>query len=327
MKREVASVRCCEDARCCRPRPLSKFLLQLQRVRSRLRSSRRVQAALPVIAMLAAAGLWGPSFVATKVALREVPPLTVAFLRFLLASCFLYPLCRISYPGTELNWSDHRRLILGGLVGVTFFFVLENIGVSLTTAGDASILMATIPVICLLAETLWFRKTTNWRRGKGIIVSIIGVCMVIRQAPSSGGEAQVAGDVLVLVATLCWAAYTLLGRALNQYPKLILVSHQTVYGMCMLSPFALSEMGQWQIPSSLACLSILYLGIMCSAITYLLYNYALKELAASQVSTFLNLVPVIGVMSAVFLLDEQIYSIQIVGGAIILVGVAVTTRA
>ncbi len=151
--------------------------------------------------------------------------------------------------------------------------------------------------------------------------------MVIRQAPSLGGGAQVLGDLLVLAATLCWAAYTLLGRTLNRVPKLTLVAHQALYGMLMLFPFALFEMGQWQNPSLVPCLSILYLGLMCSAITYLLYNYALKELAASQVSTFLNLVPVIGVLAAMFLLGEQIQPIQILGGGVILVGVIVSTRA
>lgn len=134
------------------------------------------------------------------------------------------------------------------------------------------------------------------------------------------------GDLLVLAATLCWAAYTLIGRTLNRVPKLTLVAHQAMYGMLMLFPFALFEMGQWQKPSLIPCLSILYLGLMCSAVTYLLYNYALKALAASQVSTFLNLVPVIGVLAAVLLLGEQVQLIQIIGGAVILVGVAVSTR-
>lgn len=121
-------------------------------------------------------------------------------------------------------------------------------------------------------------------------------------------------------------SFTLIGRTLSQVPKLTLVAHQAMYGMLMLFPFALFEMGQWQKPSLIPCLSILYLGLMCSAVTYLLYNYALKALAASQVSTFLNLVPVIGFLAAVLLLGEQIQLIQIIGGAVILVGVAVSTR-
>jgi drug/metabolite transporter (DMT)-like permease len=323
----TAVARCCEDACCCTPPLTSDVIRPGEQAGGRLRSSRRVEAALPVVAMLGAVSLWGPSFVATKVALQEVPPFTIAFLRFFVASCLLYPLWRISNQHTVLNRNDRRLLFLGGLVGVTFYFVLANFGLNLTTAGDAAILMAAIPVICLLAETVWFRKAIPWRRALGIIVSIIGVFMVIRQAPSLGGGAQVLGDLLVLAATLCWAAYTLLGRTLNRVPKLALVAHQALYGMLMLFPFALFEMGQWQKPSLVPCLSILYLGLMCSAITYLLYNYALKELAASQVSTFLNLVPVIGVLAAMFLLGEQIQPIQILGGGVILVGVIVSTRA
>ncbi len=319
--------RCCEDPDCCVP-PLGPGVIRSRgEAGGLLGCSRRGQAALPVVAMLAAVTLWGPSFVATKVALQELPPFTIAFLRFFVASCLLYPMWRISSRNNVLDRNDRRRLFLGGLVGVTFYFVLCNLGLNFTTAGDAAMLMAAIPVICLLAETVWFRQAMPWRRGLGIIVSIIGVFMVIRHAPSLGGGAQALGDLLVLAATLCWAAYTLIGRSLNRVPKLALVAHQAFYGMLMLSPFALSEMGQWQKPSLVPCLSILYLGLMCSAITYLLYNYSLKALAASQVSTFLNLVPVIGVLAAVILLGEQIEPIQIIGGGVILVGVVVSTRA
>jgi drug/metabolite transporter (DMT)-like permease len=326
MKDLTVQARCCEGADCCMPVLASEVIRAREQAGVPLISSHRVRAVLPVAAMLAAVSLWGPSFVATKMALQEIPPFTIAFLRFFVASCLLYPLWWISNQRTVLNKEERRHLFLGGLVGVTFYFVLANLGLNFTAAGDAALLMAAIPVICLLAETVWFRQSMPWRRGLGIIVSIIGVFMVIRQAPSLGGKAQVLGDLLVLAATLCWAAYTLIGRTPNRVPKLTLVAHQAMYGMLMLFPFALFEMGQWQKPSLIPCLSILYLGLMCSAITYLLYNYALKALAASQVSAFLNLVPVIGVLAAVFLLGEQIQVIQIIGGAAILVGVAVSTR-
>jgi len=326
MKDLTVRARCCEDLDCCTPMLTPEVIQPREWAGVPIISSRRVQAILPVAAMLAAVSLWGPSFVATKIALQEVPPFTIAFLRFFVTSCLLYPLWRISSRDTFLDRSSRRYLFFGALFGVTFYFVLSNLGLSFTTAGDAAMLMAAIPVICLVAETLWFRQAIPWRRGLGIIVSIIGVFMVIRQAPSLGGMDRVLGDLLVLAATLCWAAYTLIGRTLNRVPKLALVAHQAMYGMLMLSPFALFEMGQWQKPSLIPCLSILYLGLMCSAVTYLLYNYALKALEASQVSTFLNLVPIIGVIAAVLLLGEQVQLVQMIGGAVILVGVAVSTR-
>jgi drug/metabolite transporter (DMT)-like permease len=140
------------------------------------------------------------------------------------------------------------------------------------------------------------------------------------------GDAHLVGDLLVLAAAACWAAYSLLGRTLNHLPRLTVVTRQAIYGTFMLLPLALSESPRWQELSLMPCVSILYLGLVCSAITYLLYNYALKGWAASKVSTFLNLVPVIGVMAAMLLLGEQIQLIQIIGGAVILVGVAVSTR-
>src|SRR5574337_1592713 len=86
------------------------------------------------------------------------------------------------------------------------------------------------------------------------------------------------------------------------------------------------ESARWQKLSPVAGLGILYLGLMCSAITYLLYNYALKGLAASQVSAFLNLVPAIGVITAMLLLGEQIRVVHILGGVVIIIGVIVSAR-
>ncbi len=316
--------RSCEDAGCCGPPAISHSPGALEPAKAGQRARR--QTGLPVLAMLAAVALWGPSFVATKVALREVPPLTIAFLRFLVASCVLYPLWRLSDERAVAKTIKRHHLLLGGLIGVTFYFILENLGLQLTTASDAALLMAAIPVICLLIEAVWFGQSIPWRRGLGIIVSVLGVFLVIGQAPAIGGLAQVVGDVLVVAAALCWAAYSLVGRTLNQYPKLTVVAHQTMYGMLMLFPCVVLEMGQWQPLSLAASLSILYLGVMCSAMTYLLYNYALKGLAASQVSTYLNLVPVIGVMTAAFALGEHIRLLQILGGLVILGGVVVSTR-
>lgn len=280
-----------------------------------------------MVAILVAVSLWGPSFVATKVALREAPPLTVAFLRFLVASCFLYPLWRNSNERAALHTISRRQLALGGLVGVAFYFILENLGLLLTTASDAALLMAVIPVACLIAEAVWFKQAIPWRRGLGILISILGVFLVVGQAPTLGGGSQLLGDVLVIAAALCWAVYSLLGRTLNQYPQLTVVTHQTIYGMLMLFPFALLESAGWQRLSLAGSLSILYLGVMCSAVTYLLYNYALRGLAASQVSTFLNLVPVIGVITAMLVLGEHVQFIQVLGGAVILAGVIVSTQA
>ncbi len=327
MNSSTARAACCENPGCCSQSPAPNLVERFAQIRIGLRTSRQLQAGLPIVAMLIAVSLWGPSFVATKVALREAPPFTIAFLRFFVASCFLYPLWWFSSERAALNMNSRRYLLLGGLVGVTAYFILENLGVQLTTAGDAALLMAAIPVICLVVEAVWFRQTISWWRSLGIVISIPGVLLVMGQAPALGGQGRLLGDLLVLAAAVCWAIYSLLGRSLKQYPKLTVVAHQTLYGTLMLVPFAFSESARWHGLSLATDFSILYLGLMCSAMTYLLYNYALKVLAASQVSTFLNLVPVIGVMAAMLLLGEQILFTQILGGGVILVGVVMSTLA
>lgn len=280
---------------------------------------------LAVAAMLAAVTLWGPSFVATKVALRDMGPLTIAFLRFLVASCVLYPVWRRSREATRLGSATHRRLFAGGLLGVAGYFILENLGVQRTTAGDAALLMAAIPVIALLAEVVWLKQPISLKRGAGIAVSFAGVVLLIGRARAAGGSNRVLGDLLVIAAAFLWAAYSLHGKTIHHVPKLAVVTYEAIYGTLLLAPFALLESPQWRPVSLPSALGVAYLGVMCSAATYLLYNYALKTLAASQVTAFLNLVPVAGAGAAVLLLGEHLQLVQLLGGAVILAGVAIST--
>jgi drug/metabolite transporter (DMT)-like permease len=285
----------------------------------------RGRAWLAVAAMLGAVTVWGPSFVATKVALRDLPPLTIAFLRFLVASSVLFLVWRRSPQAARLDGATHRRLFAGGLLGVAGYFILENLGVQRTTAGDAALLMAAIPVIALLAEALWLKQPVSLTRGAGIAVSFAGVFLLIGRARASGGSNRVAGDLLVVAAAFLWAAYSLHGKSVIHVPKLTVVTYEAIYGTLLLAPVALVESPQWRPVSLASALAVAYLGVMCSAVTYLLYNYALKTLAASQVTAFLNLVPVAGAGAAVLLLGEHLQPAQLLGGAVILAGVAIST--
>lgn len=285
----------------------------------------RGRALLAVAAMLGAVTVWGPSFAATKVAMRDLPPLTVAFLRFLVASCILYAVWRRSPQAARLDGATHRRLFAGGLLGVAGYFILENLGVQRTTASDAALLMAAIPVIALLAEALWLKQPLSLTRGAGIAVSFAGVFLLIGRARAAGGGNRVAGDLLVVAAAFLWAAYSLHGKSVTHVPKLTVVTHEAIYGTLLLAPAALVESPHWRPLSPASALAVAYLGVMCSALTYLLYNYALKTLAASQVTAFLNLVPVAGAAAAALLLGEHLQPMQLLGGAVILAGVAIST--
>lgn len=280
---------------------------------------------LAVAAMLAAVTLWGPSFAATKVALRDMGPLTIAFLRFLVASCVLYPVWRRSRERIRLGSATHWRLFAGGLLGVSGYFILENLGVQRTTAGDAALLMAAIPVIALLTEVIWLKQPLGLKRSAGIVLSFAGVFVLIGRARAAGGSNRVLGDLLVIAAAFLWAAYSLHGRTINHVPKLAVVTYEAIYGTLLLAPFALLESPHWRPLSPASVLAVAYLGVMCSAATYLLYNYALKALAASQVTAFLNLVPVTGAGAAVLLLGERLQLVQLLGGGVVLAGVAIST--
>jgi drug/metabolite transporter (DMT)-like permease len=203
---------------------------------------------------------------------------------------------------------------------------VENLGVQRTTAGDAALLMAAIPVIVLVVEAIWLKQPVSLTRTAGIVVSFGGVFLLIRGGQATGGSNRLVGDLLVIAAAFLWAGYSLLGRTLDRVPKLAVVTYQAMYGTAMLAPAALAEHRQWRAVSSSSVLAVAYLGLLCSAVTYLLYNQALKKLAASQVTAFLNLVPVVGAAAAVLVLGEHLQLLQVLGGGVILTGVVMSAR-
>ncbi|HEY5990448.1 MAG TPA: DMT family transporter, partial [Streptosporangiaceae bacterium] len=165
------------------------------------------------------------------------------------------------------------------------------------------------------------------KSGAGIALSFAGVVLLIGRARAAGGSNRALGDLLVIAAAFLWAAYSLHGKTINHVPKLAVVTYEAIYGTLLLAPFALLVSPRWRPVSPASALGVAYLGVMCSAVTYLLYNYALKTLAASQVTAFLNLVPVAGAGAAVLLLGERLQLVQLLGGGVILAGVAISTAA
>lgn len=279
-----------------------------------------------ILAITTAVFIWGFSFVGTKIALRDVPPFTIALVRFSLASLMLYSILHWRKDSVKISVPDKKRMALTGFLGISLYFAFENTGIKLSTASDAALLMAAIPIFTVLLERVWQKKTIPRSRSLGILISIAGVYLIIGRAPTLPQGNRVLGDVLVLLAAIVWAIYSLVSKSLDRYPKLALVAYQEIFGALCLIPFALAEFQSWRPVHPSSVLAILYLAIFCSALAYLLYNYALKSLEASQVNAFANLVPFLGLLAGMLILKESVHLLQLAGGFLIMGGVALSSR-
>ncbi|WP_234348024.1 DMT family transporter [Streptomyces specialis] len=278
--------------------------------------------ALAVVAIVGAALIWSTSFAVTKVALDHVPPMTIGAMRFTVAALLLGVAVRCR-PG----WSPpppRRRAFMGlaGLLGITAYFALENVGVELATASDASLIVASYPIITLALEFVVNRTGVSPVRLVGMLLAIVGVWLIVQQGADESGGNRLWGDVILILGGVVWAVYNLVARRDGSgCSPLVVTYYQTLAGAAGFLLLSLTEYERWETPPADDLLRVAYLAGFCSVAAFLAYNYGLRRVSSSVAVNLLNLVPVMGLISAVVLVGETVGMIQVLGGAIVIVGV------
>ncbi len=269
--------------------------------------------------------LWGVSFPVSRVAVREIPPLALATGRFALAALLLWPMAR--RRGLSFPRADVPAVLWLGFLGVTLYFALENYGLVFTTASHASLIVATVPLGSAAVEAVRRRRMPRPLAIAGMAVAAAGVTIIVR--PDGSSPRSLLGDLLVLGAMAAWVAYTFLARDLmTRTPALLVTAATMAAGAAFLLPLAAIEsfFVPLRAPSLSAWASLAYLGILCSAAAYLLWNLALPVLGVSVANNLLNVIPLVSVLTGVLALGEPWTAGIAAGGALILAGVIAVER-
>jgi drug/metabolite transporter (DMT)-like permease len=282
---------------------------------------------LPILAVLGAMFFWGLSFVSSKAILNTgFPPMTMVATRFLIASIVLIPLQRRLDPDFRLKKRDRLFLFLSALFGIFFYFLCESRGIKYTSASNAALITAAIPALTVGVEYLLFRNSIRWFQGLGIALSIVGVYFVVQRTPGQYDRALL-GNLLMFGACLSWVAYNMFSRNLHRGLQGVnLITFQSVIGTVLLLPVALGEARSWSVGSLGVWLNLLYLGVVCTALSFFLYLYALARLGPVRVTSFINLLPVVSVIGGMVILGERLLAVQMIGGAVIILGVFLVNR-
>ncbi len=269
---------------------------------------------------------WGISATSTKIVLQEVPPATLAFIRFSLAAGLLWVINHMVHPKVVLKREDRKRMLFCGAIGITAYFIFETYGISLISASNATILLASIPIFTLFGEHIALRRKIKPVESIGAFITLLGVGLVIGKTISlQGAFEEVIGSMLLIGAAVSWVIYSIANKELDKkYSTLFNSTYQSIFGSMLLFPFALSEYSEWGAISLLSWGNILYLTIFCSALCTFMYLTALKSLGPTVTNVYINLMPFVGVMTAYIVLKEQLYPLQIAGGLIIILGIFIT---
>ena len=276
--------------------------------------------------------VWGASFVATKVALLEISPITIVWLRFLMGVVIL-GLAVIFRKQFKLpaksEWSYFALL---GFLGITFHQWLQSNALQTSEAGTTAWIVSTTPLFMALLGWVLLRERLGWIKYLGILLAFLGVLVVVSKGnfgSISIGRFGAPGDVLILISTVNWSVFSALSRrGLKSHPASLMMFYVMSFGWVFTSLAFLTTQGFVEIPALTwnGWLGVFFLGVFCSGLAYIAWYDALQALTTAQTGVFLYIEPLVAVVVAFFILSEPITWVSLIGGAVILFGVWLVNR-
>lgn len=269
---------------------------------------------------------WGFSFVSTKVVLSQIPPISIAFFRQLIAAATLIILVYYTRTPSRIALNDIGNIAVASFFGIVMYFVFENLGLQYTTASNASMIVAALPGFTLFGEALLFKFKVTWKMIFCLTLSLIGAFLVVTvNGKVDLSSASFFGNLLVLIAIVCFVIYNILNRNLSdKYGSLDIITNQSIASIFLFIPFIIPEMKKWPAFSELSVtvlVNLLFLGVFCSGFANIFYIYAARRLGATVSSAFLNLVPMVTVVCGYVILQDRLTWIQVCGMALIMIAI------
>jgi drug/metabolite transporter (DMT)-like permease len=273
--------------------------------------------------------IWGASVPVSKAAVAEVPPLLLAWLRFAITALLLWPAYR-SRRRAGASAIALRPALGLGLTGIALYYLGYNVGLMYTSATHAALIMSATPALTLVLAAVWLHERFTPVTIAGVVLSVAGVLLIVT-GRTAGAHAPdpLLGNALIIAAVGAWAVYTILAKRSAHLDPLVVTVATSVAGVALLTPAVVVEfaLGARMALTATGFAAVVYLGVVASALGYAMYSASLRVLGAAQASTYLNLLPVVGVASAMVMLGERIDTRTLVGGVAVLAGVALATMA
>ena len=272
-----------------------------------------------VLSMVFCNVMWGLSFIASKHALSSgFSPMMLALVRYVMASACLLPMTLMKEKRLRLRRADILPMALSGLMGITLYYFFEYQGISRTSTVNASLILAAIPILTMVVEAVVDRRRMRGPQIAGAVISVAGTAIIVLGG-SSEGAASLAGDLLILGASVVWVAYIFISRKLHDgYSSLSMNTWQALIALVTLIPMALADpCDLGAIPAS-GWLAAAVLAVICSALCYWLYGNALHEMSPLASAIFINLIPLTTLLGGVMLLGETLTWQAALGGAMII---------
>lgn len=270
---------------------------------------------------------WAANFIVVKAANEQIPPVTFAFLRFGIAALTL--LIAMRWREGSFGWPGRDAVaILGlGALGFGVYQILWSVALQEIPAGDSALLIAATPVITALLAVVSRADTLTRLKLTGSLVSFAGVAVIVASGPGLTIGGELVGDVLTLLAALCWSIYTAFGAPiLRRHSPLRTTAWAMVGGSLVLAIPAFVQ-GQGVDYASIqpgAWAGLAFSAFVPAGLANVVVFSAIRLLGPTRITAYQFLVPFIAVLLGAAFIDEPIRFGQIIGGVVIVLGVIVT---
>jgi drug/metabolite transporter (DMT)-like permease len=290
-----------------------------------LNSSKAFRYLLILLAII----FWGTSFVATKTVLHEIKPVTIIILRLILASILLTIIALSTKRKFSLNLKSHGWIFILALVAV-FHLWIQVTGLQYTTAANTGWIIGTAPIFMAILGFFFYKEKITPLQFLGTLVALVGLLLLIGKGDITNiGLIENQGDLLVLGSAFTWGVYSMVNKKISlSYSPLMTILYLFLMMAAIIIPFNLNT----ETINSVINLSftswtwILFLGIFCSGIAYVIWAQALRDMESAKVGAFLYFEPLVTVIAAWFFLQEEITLLMIFSGLLITAGVFIVNK-
>jgi drug/metabolite transporter (DMT)-like permease len=287
---------------------------------------------------------WGLNYSILKRVFQELPPMVFNTLRLVLSSATFFAAIRFArwrairsggavsttfYTPNPLSTRDRIDLVWLGLVGHGLYQLCFGNGLAKTAASSAALIIGTTPVIVAMASVALGRERLGPMHWIGAALSTIGIYFVVGHGGNTGEE-TLGGDLLVLIAAACWAAYTIGGSRVMARHSPLYVTGITM--ICGTIPYALIALPQffevnWHNVSWTVWWLVIPAGLLALCFAHLVWYAAVQQLGPSRTSIYANAIPLVAMGIAVIWLGESISHGTMIGTAAVIGGVLLTRLA
>ena len=272
--------------------------------------------------------LWASSFIALKIAFQGFAPMIVIWGRMIVGSfCFLFffkQLRRVNYRKGDLKY-----LLFMAFCEPCIYFTFEAKALQLTSASQAGMITSMMPLLVAVGASLFLKEKVSARTLSGLILAILGACWLSLGAEiTSDAPDPMFGNFLEFLAMVAASGYTLTLKHLSsRYSALFLTAVQSWTGAFFFSLFLFSPEIEFPTSPALQPLAaIIYLGAGITLGAYLLFNYGVSRIPASQASAYVNLIPVFAVILGFIVLGERFTWQQYLAAPLVFLGVYISQR-